>query len=128
MGRFRRLSVASRSASFALADSHPDPVRVGEALRVRYVLDGQVRKIGKAIRIGLTLSETEAGSVVWSNKITRPFEDLFDVLDETVSTIAATVAGRMEDASIVAARRKPPDNIEAFECLLRGIDLIGSEG
>ncbi len=122
LGRFRRLSVASRSASFALADTNPDPVRIGEALRVRYVLDGQVRKIGKTIRIGLTLSETEAGSVVWSDKISRPFEDLFDVLDETVSKIAATVAGRMEDASIVAARRKPPQNIEAFECLLRGID------
>ncbi len=122
LGRFRRLSVASRSASFALADTNPDPVRIGQALRVRYVLDGQVRKIGKTIRIALTLSETEAGSVVWSDKISRPFEDLFDMLDETVSKIAATVAGRMEDASIVAARRKPPENIEAFECLLRGID------
>jgi class 3 adenylate cyclase len=122
LGRFRRLSVASRSATFALAESNPDPVSVGDALRVRYVLDGQVRKIGKTIRIGLTLSETESGSVVWSDKITRPFEDMLDVLDETVSKIAATVAGRMEDASIVAARRRPPDNIEAFECLLRGID------
>lgn len=35
LGRFRRLSVSSRSASFAVADSHPDPVRVGEALGVR---------------------------------------------------------------------------------------------
>jgi adenylate cyclase len=122
LGRFRRLCVASRSASFALADTNPDPVSIGEALRVRYVLDGQVRKIGKTIRIGLTLSETEAGSVVWSDKITRPFENLLDLLDETVSKIAATVAGRMEDASIVAARRRPPENIEAFECLLRGID------
>ena len=122
LGRFRRLSVASRSATFALAGSSLDPVSVGDALRVRYALDGQVRKMGKSIRIGLTLSETEAGSVVWSDKITRPFEDLLNVLDETVSKIAATVAGRMEDASIVAARRRPPDNIEAFECLLRGID------
>jgi TolB-like protein len=47
LGRFRRLSVASRSASFALADSNLDPAGVGNALRVRYVLDGQVRKIGK---------------------------------------------------------------------------------
>jgi adenylate cyclase len=122
LGRFRRLSVASRSATFALAESNPDPISVGDTLRVRYVLDGRVRKIGKTIRIGLTLSETEAGSVVWSDKITRPFEDLTDVLDETVSKIAATVAGRMEDASIVAARRRPPDKIEAFECYLRGID------
>ena len=122
LGRFRRLSVASRSATFALAASSPDPVSVGDVLRVRYVLDGQVRKIGRTIRIGLTLSETEAGSVVWSDKIARPFEDLLDVLDESVSKIAATVAGRIEDASIVAARRRPPDSIEAFECLLRGID------
>jgi adenylate cyclase len=45
-----------------------------------------------------------------------------DVLDETLSKTAATVVGRMEDASIVAARRRPPYNIEAFECYLRGID------
>jgi adenylate cyclase len=122
LGRFRRLCVASRSASFAMAATNPDPVLIGEALRVRYVLDGQVRKIGKTIRIGLTLSETEGGSVVWSDKMTRPFENLLDILDETVSKIAATVAGRMEDASIVAARRRPPDNVDAFECLLRGID------
>ena len=122
LGRFRRLCVASRSASFALADSNSDPVSVGGALRVRYVLDGQVRKIGKNIRIGLTLSETEAGSVVWSDKIARPFEDLLDMLDVTVSKIAATIVGRIEDASMVAARRRPPENIEAFECLLRGID------
>ena len=121
LGRFKRLHIASRSASFAL-DSDSDPVSVGEALRVRYVLDGQVRKSGKNIRIGLTLSETEAGSVVWSDKISRPFEDLWDTLDVTVSKIAATVAGRMEDASMVAARRRPPDNIQAFECVLRGID------
>ena len=121
LGRFKRLHIASRSASFAL-DSNSDPVSVGEALRVRYVLDGQVRKIGTNIRIGLTLSETEAGSVVWSDKIALPFEDLLDMLDLTVSKIAATVAGRMEDASMVAARRRPPDNIEAFECVLRGID------
>ena len=122
LGRFRRLRVASRSASFALADTYPHPINVGEALRVQYVLDGQIGKIGKSIRIGLTLSETDAGSVVWSDKITRPFESLLDVLNETVPKIAATVAGRVEDASIVAARRKPPDNIEAFECFLRGID------
>ena len=122
LGRFRRLCVASRSASFAWQQANPDPVKVGEALRVHYVLDGQVRKAGDKIRIGLTLSETEAGSVVWSDKIVRPTEKLWDALGETVSKIAATVAGRMEDASMIAARRRPPENYEAFECLLRGID------
>ena len=105
LGRFRRLCVASRSASFAMATTNPDPVLIGEALRVRYVLDGQVRKIGKTIRIGLTLSETEAGSVVWSDKITRPFENLLDILDERGRT-----PSRFDGSRRVSSKNDPrPD-------------------
>jgi adenylate cyclase len=122
LGRFRRLRVASRSAGFGIAGSTTDPVKVGDALRVRYVLDGQVRRIGKNIRIALTLAETEAGAVVWSDKFVRASEELWDVLDETASKIAATVVGRLEDASLIALRRRAPETYEAFECVLRGID------
>jgi TolB-like protein len=125
LGRFRRLSVTSRSASFALAESTLDPVKIGNALSVRYVLDGQRRKISDRVRIGLTLTETETGTVVWGDKIVRPFEGLLDLLDETTAKIAVTVFGRTEDASMVAARRKLPENMTAFECLLRGLDHTG---
>ncbi|WP_087003218.1 adenylate/guanylate cyclase domain-containing protein [Rhizobium sullae] len=120
LARFRRLFLSSRSASFALADA--DTVKVGNTLGVRYVLEGQVRKIGNQVRIGLTLSETEKGSVVWSDKLARPFTEVMDLLDTTSAKIAATVFGRVEDAGMIAARRKPPENMSAFECLLRGID------
>jgi adenylate cyclase len=122
LGRFRRLSVSSRSASFALLSSRMDPIALGDVLAVRFVIEGQVRKIGDQVRIGLTLTETDAGSVVWSDKITCAFASIFDVLDATIRKIAATVVGRVEDASMVAARRKPPENMTAFECLLRGVD------
>jgi adenylate cyclase len=122
LGRFHRLSVSSRSASFAIADSHPDPVRVGEVLGVQYVLEGQVRKIGERVTISLTLSETEQGAVVWSDKIQRAFEDILVLIDETAAKIAATASGRMEHAAMIAARRKPPENMTAFDCLLRGLD------
>ncbi|ANY84496.1 hypothetical protein BB934_40605 (plasmid) [Microvirga ossetica] len=122
LARFRRLFVSSRSASFAIADANPDPVKVGNTLGVRYVLEGQVRKIGDQVRINLTLSETDGGSVVWSDKVARPFAELLDLLDSTAAKIAATVFGRMEDASMITARRKQPENMSAFECLLRGID------
>jgi adenylate cyclase len=118
--RFRRLFVSSRSACFALADA--DPVTVGNTLGVRYVLEGQVRKIGDQVRIALTLIETEKGSVVWSDKIARPFTELLDLLDRTAAKIAATVFGRVEDAGMITARRKPPENMSAFECFLRGLD------
>jgi adenylate cyclase len=101
LARFRRLFVSSRSASFALADA--DPVKVGNALGVRYVLEGQVRRISDQVRIALTLIETEKGSVVWSNNISWPFTELLDLLDTTAARIAATVFGRVEESTTASA-------------------------
>jgi adenylate cyclase len=122
LGRFRRLRVASRSASFGIADTTSDPIKVGDALRVHYVLDGQVRKLGKDLRIALTLADTESGAVVWSDRFALASDQLWDALDKTAAKIAATVVGRLEDASLIALRRRAPENYEAFECLLRGIE------
>ncbi|WP_262273502.1 adenylate/guanylate cyclase domain-containing protein [Microvirga yunnanensis] len=120
LARFRRLFVSSRSASFALAEA--DPVKAGDILGVRYVLEGQVRRTGDQVRIGLTLTETETGSVVWSDRIVRPFAEVLDLLDSTAARIAATVFGRIEDAGMVTARRRSPENMSAYECFLRGLE------
>lgn len=122
LGRFRQLFVSSRSASFALAEGPLDPVKVGDLLGVQHVLEGQIRRLGDMIRIGVTLSETERGTVLWSDKITRPFDELIDILDETAAKIAATASGRVQEAAMVATRRKHSENMNAVECLLRGID------
>jgi TolB-like protein len=122
LGRFRQLFVTSRSASFALAEGPLDPVKVGDLLGVEHVLEGQIRRIGDRLRIGITLSETQSGTVLWSDKITRPFDELIDLLDEVTAKIAATVSGRVQEAAMVATRRKRSENMNAMECLLRGID------
>ena len=122
LSRFRRLSVSSRSASLAAAATTTDPVKVGETLGVQFVLEGQVRRFGDRVAISLTLSDTGDGAVVWSDKIQRSFEEVLTLIDGTVAKIAATVSGRMEEASMVAVRRKAPENMTAFDCLLRGLD------
>ena len=121
LGRFRRLTVSSRSASFAL-DAKADPVTVGAMLGVQYSLDGQVQQSGERIAITLTLSGTETGSLVWSDKIVSAKSELLDFVDGTSKKIAATVMGRIDEAGMVAARRKSPENLSAFDCVLRGLD------
>ena len=123
LGRFRRLFVSSRTASAVLQTDTPDPVAIGHALGVRYVLCGALRKIGPRVRINLELAETDAGTIVWTERIDHPFETLLDTLDEVVAHIAATVIGRLEDADIAAAKRQRPDSMSAYECHLRGLEL-----
>jgi adenylate cyclase len=120
LARRRRLFVSSRSASFAVEGA--DPVEVGMRLGVRYVVSGSVRRQGTRIRLGLALIETESGRTVWSERFDRSFDDLFEAMDEMTGRIAATVYGRIEQADMTAARRRPPASLDAYECYLRGVE------
>ena len=122
LGRFKKLFVTSRSATRALAATACDPQTVGDRFGVRYVLTGTIRQLGSQIRLSLSLSETETGGVVWSDRRNESFESLVDRLDELVSRVASTVLGRIEESDIVAARRLKPELMTAYEFYLRGLE------
>ena len=122
LGRFKKLFVTSRSATRALAATPYDPQSVGNRFGVRYVLTGTIRQLASQIRLSLSLSETETGGMVWSDRLNESLESLVDRLDELVSRIASTVLGRIEESDIVAARRIKPKSMTAYEFYLRGLE------
>ena len=122
LGRFRKLFVTSRTATRMLEGERLDPQGIGDRLGVRYVLTGAIRQLGGKVRLMLTLTETETGTVVWSDRLNRPFDDLVDELDEVVSHVASTVLGRIEESDIAAARRIKPESMTAYEFYLRGLE------
>ncbi len=78
--------------------------------------------------MNISLTETSEGHVIWSEPITRPFQEILDVMDEVIARVAATVSGRVEQSELVAARLKRPENMTAYEYYLRGLDhhrLVG---
>ncbi len=122
LGRFRTLFVTSRSAAAAFAEQHLDPVAVGEQLGVRYLLVGSLRQLGQQVRLALSLVETETASVVWNDRLSLPFDELVEAIDELVARIAATVLGRIQEADISSVRRMRPDSMTAYEFHLRGLE------
>ena len=54
----------------------------------RYVLTGTIRQLGSRLRLLLTLTDTEAGEVVWSDRLWSPFDTLVQGFDDLVSKIA----------------------------------------
>jgi adenylate cyclase len=126
LSRLKSLFVSSRSASTALTTT--DPLEIGKLLGVRYVVGGSIRKSSANIRVNISLTETSEGHVIWSESITRPFQEILDVMDEVIARVAATVSGRVEQSELVAARLKRPENMTAYEYYLRGLDhhrLVG---
>jgi adenylate cyclase len=123
LARFKKLHVVSRSASFAFSRAGIDPKRVADTLGVKYVLEGQVQRRDNNLRLGLHLVNGETGIEVWADRLTRRFESVFDLMDEVIAKVAATILGRVEADAIELARRKPPANMTAYDYMLRGLDF-----
>lgn len=121
LSRMRSLFVLSRSA--ASTTDVRDPVEIGTALGVENVLSGSVRKMGDLIRFNISLSETRTGGIIWSDRVQGKFDDVFDMMDDIAGRVTATVAGRIEHKALHEARLKRPENMSAYECYLRAIDL-----
>ena len=122
LARFRKLHVASRSASFVYADNPVDPLKVARELGVAYVLEGQVRRLGSKIRLSLELISGKTGTAIWTDRLTREFDDLIALMEDVTSEVAATILGRVEADAIEAARRKRPENMTGYDFMLRGLD------
>lgn len=121
LSRMHGLFVLSRSA--ADANTATDAVKVGDLLGVEYVLSGSIRKMGTLIRFNITLTETTHGQIIWSDRMQGDFGSVFDIMDEITGRVTATVAGRIEHTALRAARLKRPENMSAYECFLRAIEL-----
>jgi adenylate cyclase len=72
------------------------------------------------------LIETADGSHVWANRYDRDLSDIFDVQDELIAAIVATVEGRMVAAGAAQAQRKPTQNWSAYDCFLKGRELVNA--
>jgi adenylate cyclase len=89
---------------------------------VRYCLEGSVRKLGDRVRITAQLVDTGRGEHAWADRFDTALHDLFGLQDEITARIVATIVGRVEARDAAVARRKRPDDLDAYDCLLRGLE------
>ncbi len=116
--------VVSRGSTLSFRGEGADPRRVREALGVSYVLSGSVRRAGSRVRITVELCDCESLSVMWSDRIEGQIGDIFDFQDEVARQVVSTIAPQLQKAEITRAVRKRPDNLNAYDCFLRGLDLV----
>lgn len=118
------LFVVSRASTLAFRSGTSSLKQVQQALGVRYVLSGSVRRTSQRIRITAELSECESMSVLWSDKIDGEFDDIFSFQDRVAQHIVATIAPQLQKAEISRIAQKRPENFSAYDCFLRGLELV----
>ena len=120
LSRFRELLVISRNAVFTHKGKPVKASEIAKEFGVDYVVEGSVRKAADRVRVTVQLIDGETEAHVWAERYDRKLEDIFAIQDEVTTAIVATLFGRIEAARHERAKRKPTENMAAYEYVLTG--------
>jgi adenylate cyclase len=116
LSRFQSLAVLGPAS---VGDA--SPARLAADLAVAFVIGGKLRRTGQRLHIALDLTDARTGRTLWADRVEAAPDDLLAMQDDVMQRLVATLAGRIEELSIDASRRKRPGSAQAFDLLLQGI-------
>lgn len=114
------IEIMSNAATLALKEDELDINKLKKEFDVDLFLTGSIRSAGARVRISVELLDAEAGSVIWKERYDRIFEDVFEVQDEIVRNVIFSLVGEIELKTLDRAERMPTQNLNSYQCLLRG--------
>jgi len=120
---FKNLFVIASNSTFTYKGKPVKVQQVSKELGVRYVLEGSVQRTGDRMRINAQLIDATTGKHLWAERYDRGAEHLFDIQDENVETIVATLAFKVDATERERVMRKGPDNLDAYDHWLRGRNI-----
>jgi TolB-like protein/class 3 adenylate cyclase len=119
--RIHWLFVIVRNSTFTYKGQAVDVKQVGRELGIRYVLEGSVRKAGQRVRITTQLVDATIGNHVWAEHYDRELADFFAVQDEIAERVVGTIEPELYAAEYLRSQRKSPENLDAWECVIRAL-------
>ena len=126
LSRFNQLFVIARSSIFTYKGRAVDVRQVARDLGVRYVLEGGVRKSGSRLRITGQLIDATTGAHLWADRFDGGVEDVFDLQDRITESVVGAIEPTLRKAEIERARRKPVENLDAYDLYLRALPHVYS--
>ena len=124
LSRIKWLSVTSRNSSFIYKKKPVTVKEVAEKLRVRYVLEGGVRKSGNRVRITAQLIDAETDSHLWAEQYDRLLEDVFALQDEITMCVVGAIEPSLRKAELDRVKRQRPNTFSSYDLLLRSQQFV----
>jgi adenylate cyclase len=126
LSKIAGLLVISRNSSFTYKGRAVDVRTVGRELAVRSVLEGSIRRAGQRVRITAQLIDTASGRHVWAERYDRDLTDIFAVQDDVTHRIVEALKVTLSPAENARLADSGTPNIEAYDCYLRGRELLSA--
>jgi adenylate cyclase len=119
LSRFHEFTVIARNSSFRYKGLSPKIEDVGRELRVKYVVEGSVRKIGNRVRVTAQLIDSTSAAHIWAERFDRGLDDIFAIQDEVTEAVVVRVAEGIKGARTLHARSRPANSATAYDLVLQ---------
>jgi TolB-like protein len=92
------IKVVAPSATSVYRKGARDLRQIGQDLAARYLLEGNVRRVGDDLRVTGQLVDAATGGILWTQKFDRPLAELAVLQEDLVREVAAHLRIRLERA------------------------------
>jgi len=121
LSKISGLIVISRTSTSGYKGRQIDIREVGQALDVRYVIEGSVRKAGDRVRITAQLIDATTGGHLWAERYDGDLGDIFGLQDQVLEKIVTSLALRLTGEERRRLASHGTDSVAAHDLYLRGL-------
>lgn len=124
LGRFPELAVAAPLAVARLRTAGASAEDLQRQLRLRYLVEGSVRRSPDRIRIAVRLTDLTQGVLLWSETYDAEPSAIFAIENEITARIAGALSVKLSSLERQRAAATPPASMEAYDYVVRGRELL----
>jgi adenylate cyclase len=124
LGRFPDLAVASPKVVGRFRGVGAGTDDIQRQLKVRYLVEGSVRRTPERIRVAVRLTDLPRGTLLWSETYDSSAATIFAIEDDIIIRIAGALAVKVTNLQQSRLAGKATGNLEAYDLVLRGRDLL----
>ncbi|WP_042777671.1 adenylate/guanylate cyclase domain-containing protein [Sinorhizobium fredii] len=124
LSKISGLFVVARNTAYTYKGKPVKVQQVSQDLRVSFILEGSVRKVGSRVRVTAQLVEGRSGGHLWADRYDRDLIDIFALQDEITHTIVDHLKVKLLPEEKKVIGRAPTGNSEAYAYYLRGRQFL----
>lgn len=122
LSKIKGLSVISRNSTFTYRGQNKNIPEIAKELKVRYILEGSVRKSGDQVRINAQLIDAKTDHHIWAERFDDTFTNIFELQDKITAKILSAVALKISAPEQPTIVDKGTHNPAAYDAYLKGLN------
>jgi adenylate cyclase len=124
LSKISGLFVLARNTAFTYKGRAVNVQQASADLKVKFILEGSVRKAGSRVRVTAQLIDGSEGGHLWADRYDRDLDDIFAIQDEITRTIVDQLKVKLLPEEKRAIEESPTGSGEAYAYYLRGRQFL----